>query len=155
MYSLSPLLTSFSLQSTLASLSSSTDRSGGGHWQAVCWHFQGSRICPHVTQALRNSPIGDHSLILKHFSPWEAMTPYPPHSPSVFLPVSSLSFVPLFLGSVSKVKMPQDLIFLLYIFSLGLRAIDMLITPGSSVRIHTASNQKSNSVSIKVVYWLT
>lgn len=91
----------------------------------------------------------------KHFSPWKAMTLYSPHSTSMFLPVSHLSFVSLFLGPVSKVKMPQDLIFLLYIFFLGLSTIDMLITPESSVRIHTASNQKSNSVSIKVVYWLT
>lgn len=157
MYSLSPLLTSFSRQSTLTSLSSCppltalvrvTDK--------LCAGISKGHASAHMLHKLAGTlELVTILSFFKHFSPWEAMTPYSPRSPSVFLPVSPLSSVPLFLGPVSKVKMPQDLIFLLSIFSLGLSTIDMLITPESSVRIHTASNQKSNSVSIKVVYWLT
>lgn len=130
------------------------------HWlsswdsQAVCCHFKGSCICLHVTQTPRScqTPTSERWPLLPSSSTFLFFPgmPHVPHSPSMLLPVLC-SFAP-----VSRIRMHQDSIFLLYIFSLGLNTIYVLMTYSSSVQIHTANNQKSNSVlSKKAICWLT
>lgn len=82
---------------------------------------------------------------VKHFS-FFFFCQWPHTLVILFLPsvsFSSLFYVPL-LGPISKVWMPQDSVFPLYIFYLGLHTSYVLMTQESPVRTQTANNQKSN-----------
>lgn len=84
---------------------------------------------------------------IKHFSFFLFLFSVTPHTFLILflLPASffSLFYVPL-LDPTSRVIMSQDSVFLLYVFSLVLHTSYVLMTQGSSVRIHTSNNQKSN-----------
>lgn len=141
-YSLSPLSSpvSPSVHTYSSSTLPSTDCSCWGHWQAVCCPFQGSFICPPVTQTPRNSPRGDHSLILQAFPLWDQWL----HTCLVwicqflFSLSCSSSLIQFLMLDASKLNVLH--------FLLGLYISCVLMTQKSSVRIRTANNQKSNSV---------
>lgn len=120
-----------------------TDCSCWGHWQVAC--------CPRIMYLpscypnSQNFQRGDQAPILQAFSLWVSMTPRFLHSPSVLLPVSFLCHMQLFLVQFLTLYASEFNLSSLH-FAPGLNTSKVLETQELPVRIHTANNQKSNSV---------